>query len=97
MNLMRMRMMEFIKTIAIRTLSRRFALKMNKPAVRLTSKTLVKHSSKCIHLSNSEASSKTASKSKKKTNCHLATTTTKKTTSMMTRRQWRRIGARTSL
>ena len=58
-------MMECIRTIAIRTRSRRFALRMNKRAVRLMSKTSVKQISKCIHLSNKEASSKTVKNKRK--------------------------------
>ena len=65
MNLMRMRMMECIRTIAIRIRSRRFALRMNKRAVRLMSKTSVKQISKCFHLSNKEASFKTVRNKKR--------------------------------
>ena len=39
---MKMKMMPFIKTIAIKILSRRSALKTNKLAVRLTNRTLAK-------------------------------------------------------
>lgn len=77
MNLMRMRTMECIRTIAIRTRSRRFALRMNKRAVRLMSKTLVKQISKCIHLSNKEASFRTV-KNKKRNRPEMMMNMTKK-------------------
>ena len=69
--------MECIRTIAIRIRSRRFALRMNKRAVRLMSKTLVKQISKCIHLSNKEASFKTV-RNKKRNPLEMMMNTTKK-------------------
>ena len=61
MSLMKMKMTQFIKIIVIRTLSRKSVLKMNKPAVRLMSKILVRLN-KCIHLSREVDNSNIISK-----------------------------------